>query len=37
MPKTKVVELFRPYDIVLGLKLKKKTKLATLHVKFEQR
>jgi hypothetical protein len=36
MPKTKVIELFKPYDIVLGLKLKN-PKLAALHVEFEQR
>jgi hypothetical protein len=33
MPKTKVVELFKPYNIVLGLKLKN-SKLTTLHVEF---
>jgi hypothetical protein len=32
----KVVELFRPYNIVLGLKLKN-PKLSALHVEFEQR
>jgi hypothetical protein len=36
MPKTKVVELFKPYNIVLGLKLRN-PKLAALHVEFEQR
>jgi hypothetical protein len=36
MPKMKVIELFKPYDIVLGLKLKN-PKLAALHVEFEQR
>jgi hypothetical protein len=29
----KVVELFKPYNIVLGLKLKN-SKLAALHVEF---
>jgi hypothetical protein len=33
MLKTKVVELFKPYNIVLGLKLKN-SKLTTLHVEF---
>jgi hypothetical protein len=33
VPKTKVVELFKPYNIVLGLKLKN-SKLAALHVEF---
>jgi hypothetical protein len=33
MPKTKVVELFKHYNIVLGLKLKN-SKLAALHVGF---
>jgi hypothetical protein len=36
MPKTEVVELFKAYNIVLGLKLKN-PKLAALHVEFEQR
>jgi hypothetical protein len=36
MPKTKVVKLFKPYNIVLGLKLKN-PKLAALQVEFEQR
>jgi hypothetical protein len=34
MPETKVVELFKPYNIVLGLKLKN-PKIAALHVEFE--
>jgi hypothetical protein len=33
MPKTKVVELFKPYNIVLGLKFKN-PKLAALQVEF---
>jgi hypothetical protein len=33
MPIMKVVELFKPYNIVLGLKLKN-LKLAALHVEF---
>jgi hypothetical protein len=33
MPKMKVVELFKPYNIVLGLKLKN-SKLIALHVEF---
>jgi hypothetical protein len=33
MPKMKVVELFKPYNIVLGLKLKN-PKLVALHVEF---
>jgi hypothetical protein len=36
MPKTKVVELFRPYNIVLGLKLKN-PKIVALQIEFEQR
>jgi hypothetical protein len=33
VPKTKVVELFKPYNIGLGLKLKN-SKLAAFHVEF---
>jgi hypothetical protein len=33
MPKTKVIELFKPYDIVLVLKLKN-PKLAALQAEF---